>query len=171
MLDTITAYYDSSESIANFIILAYFVGFVAGMWKMFEKADRPGWAAVIPYYNIYKMSEITMGNGWLALALFAGIIPLIGEIIAIGFLIYLAVQTAKAYGKPSMWAVGLIFLPPVFLCILGFGDAVYQGPQDVKLADPTQPEEKTYAKTVSYKTTRNEPDPETVEFEVDETAE
>jgi hypothetical protein len=28
---------------------------IAAMWKVFSKAGQPGWAAIIPIYNIYVM--------------------------------------------------------------------------------------------------------------------
>ena len=36
---------------------------VVAMWKIFEKAGKPGWAAVVPIYNLYVLYEISWGNG------------------------------------------------------------------------------------------------------------
>ena len=33
--------------------------FVIGMWKMFAKAGEPGWASIIPFYNLYVLFKIT----------------------------------------------------------------------------------------------------------------
>lgn len=95
---------------------------LAATWMMFKKADVAGWKCLIPIYNLYKEVEIVAGNGWMFLLL---LIPLVNII----FLIWLDIQTAKAYGKPSLFAVGLIFLGPIFVMILGFGSAKYVGPK------------------------------------------
>jgi hypothetical protein len=37
-----------------FILLFGLVIFmVAAMWKIYEKAGQPGWAAIVPFYNLY----------------------------------------------------------------------------------------------------------------------
>ncbi|MBA4031751.1 MAG: signal peptidase I, partial [Planctomyces sp.] len=40
------------------IQLAVVVLIVAGLWKMFAKAGKPGWAAIVPIYNMIVMLEI-----------------------------------------------------------------------------------------------------------------
>lgn len=98
---------------------------IAAMWKMFEKAGKPGWAALIPVYNTYVLYEIICGRGIAFLRL---LIPI--------YHIYWAIKTmvnlAKAYGKDITFALGLIFLAPVFYCIIGFDkNTSYVGPQEM----------------------------------------
>ncbi len=57
---------------------------------------------------------------WLILAM----IPLVNFI----FGIIINVDLAKSFGKGVGFAVGLILLSPIFIMILGFGNARYQGP-------------------------------------------
>ncbi|MEE9264182.1 MAG: DUF5684 domain-containing protein [Vicinamibacteria bacterium] len=57
---------------------------------------------------------------WLILAM----IPLVNFIFAI----IINVDLAKSFAKGVGFAVGLILLSPIFIMILGFGDARYQGP-------------------------------------------
>jgi hypothetical protein len=45
--------------------LAVAVLAIIGMWKVFEKAGEPGWAAIIPFYNSYVLFKITWGEGWM----------------------------------------------------------------------------------------------------------
>ena len=54
-----TAYY--------LFILVFYIACVIGMWKMFEKAGKPGWASLIPFYNLYCVYDIGWGTGWLFL--------------------------------------------------------------------------------------------------------
>ena len=46
------------------ICLAIAVIVIAGEWKAFEKAGQPGWACIVPVYNIYIMIKIGGKPGW-----------------------------------------------------------------------------------------------------------
>ncbi len=94
---------------------------VAG-WRIFQKAGYPGWASIIPFYNLYVEYKIAWGNGWLFLLTF---IPVINIVVAI----ILQIKLAKAFGYPSAFAIGLIFLPNIFQLIMGFDNSKYIGPQ------------------------------------------
>lgn len=94
---------------------------IASMWKVFVKAGKPGWAAIIPIYNIIVLLEIVGRPLWWLILL---IIPFV-NIIAF---IVVAIDTAKSFGKGVGFAIGLLLLPFIFYPILGFGDAKYVGP-------------------------------------------
>lgn len=101
--------------------LAVLVAVIAGCWKMFVKAGQPGWAAIVPIYNIYCLCKIVGRPGWWVLLF---LIPFVNVVIA--FII--SIDLAKSFGKSVAFAVGLFFLSAIFYCILGFGSAQYQGP-------------------------------------------
>lgn len=101
--------------------LAVTVIIIAAMWKVFEKAHQPGWAAIIPIYNLYIMTKIAGKPGWWVLMFF---IPLINYI----FVIWLYNMISKSFGKDEGFTVGLVLLGIVFWPILGFGSAQYRGP-------------------------------------------
>ena len=44
--------------IVGIIYLAVIVFLIASMWKVFTKAGQPGWAAIVPIYNIYVLTQI-----------------------------------------------------------------------------------------------------------------
>ena len=92
-----------------------------GMWKLFTKAGQPGWASIIPIYNTYILCKIVGKPGWWVLLFF---IPLVNLIIAV----ILMVGLARSFGKGTGFGIGLVFLSFIFIPILGFGDATYQGP-------------------------------------------
>jgi hypothetical protein len=103
------------------IWLAVVVFIIAAMWKVFTKAGQPGWAAIIPIYNIYIMTKIGGKPGyWTLLCL----IPILNII----FLIWLYNMISKSFGKDEGFTVGLVLLGIVFWPILGFGPAKYLGP-------------------------------------------
>lgn len=104
------------------IFYLVFIGLVvAGMWKTFAKAGQPGWAAIIPIYNIYVMTQIVGRPAWWTVL---AILPCV-NIIA---LFIISIDMAKSFGKEVGFGIGLALLGPVFYAILGFGDAQYQGP-------------------------------------------
>jgi len=104
-----------------FICLAFGVFVVIAMWKVFEKAGQPGWAAIIPIYNWYIMTKIAGKPGWWVLML---LVPFVNIIFAI----WLYNMISKSFGKDEGFTVGLVLLSFIFWAILGFGSAKYLGP-------------------------------------------
>ncbi|MGA8807804.1 MAG: DUF5684 domain-containing protein [Thermoanaerobaculia bacterium] len=92
---------------------------VAGMWKVFVKAGKPGWAAIIPIYNVIVLLEIAGKPLWWFILL---LIPFVNLIV----MIIVLVALARNFGKGIGFALGLLILPFIFYPILGFGDARYQ---------------------------------------------
>lgn len=104
--------------------IALIVFIFASMWKVFTKAGKPGWAAIIPIYNIIVILEIVGKPIWW-IVLF--LVPIVNLVISI--IVY--IELAKSFGKGTGFGLGLVFLGPIFFPILGFGDAVYHGPGGV----------------------------------------
>ena len=106
--------------VCNCIIpLVFFALIVAGLWKLFEKAGRPGWAAIIPFYNMYVVTEIAGRDIiWFILLL----VPCVNIVAAV----MIWMDFAKNYGKDPIWGLGLAFLGPIFIPLLGFSNAQYR---------------------------------------------
>ena len=102
------------------IWLVLVIGAIAGMWKTFDKAGKPGWAAIVPIYNIIVMLEIAGKPIWWIILF---LIPLVNLVVAILTMIAFAAR----FGKSAGFGVGLALLGFVFFPILGFGDAQYTG--------------------------------------------
>lgn len=105
-------------------ILFYIVAvvfYVYCMWRLFEKAGKPGWAPLIPFYNILVELEIIGRPWWWLLLMF---IPVVDVVIGIIIL----VDLAKVFGKTTAFGIGLIFLSFIFIPILALGKAQYLGP-------------------------------------------
>lgn len=119
-------------AIISAIFIPFLIGWiisVIGMWKTFEKAGKPGWAAIIPIYNTIVMIEIVgKPMWWIAILL---IVPCANIIFAI----WLMNLFAKSFGKSEGFTIGLLLFPFIFYPILGFGSATYQGPS-AKEAQP-----------------------------------
>jgi hypothetical protein len=91
---------------------------IISMWKIFTKAGKPGWASIIPIYNIIVMLEIAGRPLWWFILM---LIPFVNIIIWIIVLI----DIAKRFGKGVGFAIGMLILPFIFFPILAFGDAQY----------------------------------------------
>jgi len=100
---------------------------VIGMWKVFEKAGKPGWAAIIPIYNYWVLAEIAGRPGWLALVFLIAWIPIVGGLAALVVSVIISIDVAKSFGKDPVYAILLILLPFIGYPMLGFGDAKYVG--------------------------------------------
>lgn len=100
------------------VYLIILVLMIAGMWKAFQKAGKPGWAAIIPIYNFIVMLEIAGRPLWWIVLL---IIPFVNFIV----LILINIDIARKFGKGVGFAIGMLILPFVFWPMLGFGDAQY----------------------------------------------
>ena len=94
---------------------------IVAMWKVFTKAGQPGWASIIPIYNLYVWCKI-VGRPWWWILLM--LIPFVNFIVGI----ILCIDMAKSFGKGAGFGIGLAFLGIIFWPILGFGSAQYQGP-------------------------------------------
>ena len=87
---------------------------IVSLWKIFKKAGKPGWASIIPIYNIYIMCEIAEKEWWYVLL---SCVPF-ANIYA---MIVLYNGMAKRFGKSGGFVVGMILLPVIFFPMLAFG--------------------------------------------------
>ena len=94
--------------------------FIAVMWKVFTKAGEPGWAALVPIYNLVVLLKIAGKPAWW-LVLF--LIPLVSLVASI----LVAIGVAERFGKGTGFGLGLAFLGPIFYPVLAFGSAEYRG--------------------------------------------
>lgn len=131
MLGSMTGFFFGPLLIVEILL---WLAWVAGAWMAFVKAGHPGWAAIIPFYNIWIILKIVGRPGWwLALYLLV-IIPFFGELAVFVIFCIIMVDFAKSFGKSGAFAVGLILLSFIFMPIIGFGDAQYRGPAALQSA-------------------------------------
>jgi len=118
---------------------------IIGICKVFKKAGRPVGFAFIPVYSYYVQYDFTGCKYlfWVYLPLFIvntivsmvpypdGFLSFLSGCCSIGLIVVQVLSSlklAKAFGKSTGFAMGLIFLYPIFLFILGQGDSQYVGP-------------------------------------------
>ena len=107
--------------ILSFVWLAIVILMVVSMWVIFSKAGQPGWAAIIPIYNIVVLLQIVGRPIWWIILL---LIPFVNIVVMI--MVYN--DLSKVFGKGPGFTVGLIFLSIIFFPVLAFGNAQYTNP-------------------------------------------
>jgi len=100
------------------VYLAVIILAIAGFWKTFTKAGKPGWGILIPIYNLILLLEIAGKPIWWIILM---LIPLVQIVI----FIIIGIEVAKKFGKGAGFGLGLAFLGFIFYPILGFGSAQY----------------------------------------------
>ena len=125
-------------------MLVFWIFQIIAFWKIFTKAGEPGWKSIIPIYNNYIQFKITWKPMWFwvnfVLLLINSIIAQVSEpnalilvisgIVAIALLvlnIVAMVKLSRSFGHGIGFAIGLIFLYPIFVLILGYGKSEYEG--------------------------------------------
>jgi hypothetical protein len=99
--------------------LGIYGAWLVGWWKMFVKAGEPGWAAIVPIYNVMIMAKISGREPTEGLMC---LIPIYGI-----YVMYLIdVDVARAFGKEQGFAILMLLVPFVAFPMLGFGDARYR---------------------------------------------
>jgi len=103
------------------LLILFVVLVVASMWKVFEKAGQPGWAAIVPFYNMYVLTcKIAEKDAlWFVLCF----IPFVNIII----ILVIYIEVANKFGQGALFGIGLFLLGFIFFPILAFGGAEYQG--------------------------------------------
>lgn len=104
------------------LYLVIIVFMVVAEWKLFTKAGKPGWAALIPFYNIITLLEIIGRPMWWLLLMF---VPLLN----IWVTIVVGLDLAKSFGKSTGMGVLVALLPIVGIPMLAFSKSTtYVGP-------------------------------------------
>ena len=99
---------------------------IIGMWKVFEKAGQPGWAAIVPIYNIYILTIEIAKKEMLWFILFVVGCVICGPLAIIAMFV-INIEVANKFGKGAGYGVGLTLLGFIFYPMLGFGSARYRG--------------------------------------------
>ena len=83
------------------------------IWRVYAKAGEPGWACIIPIYNLYILLRIAERPGWWLLLFFIPVVNVIVDIIV-------SIDVANRFGRGVAFGIGLAFLPFIFYPIIAF---------------------------------------------------
>lgn len=101
-----------------FLEILLIVLMIVSLWKVYTKANQPGWAAIIPIYNMIVLLKMIGRPVWWIILMF---VPFVNIIVGL----VVTYDLSKAFGKGIGYTLGLIFLPFIFYPVLAFGDASY----------------------------------------------
>ena len=113
------------------IIWAMIIIPIVAYWKIYLKASQPGWASIIPVYNVVTLLIIIKKPWWWVFLLFVPIVNIVFSVMMMHAL-------SKSFGEDIGFTIGLILLPFVFLPILAFGNFQYIG-AGIQQTNPNQP--------------------------------
>lgn len=102
------------------VIIAIAIVNIVALWKLFVKAGKPGWHSIIPFLDLYDLVEMSGYNGWLFLLFCLPIANIVMTILV-------CFGLAKKFGKSGLFGLGLLLLNSIFIWILAFGSAKYEG--------------------------------------------
>lgn len=118
-MDEFNFFYGLFSGASLFVQLIVAALYIISLWIVFQKANKPGWAAIIPIYNLIVYLEVVNKPWWW---IFLMLIPVVNVVI----FVIITHQLSLSFGKGAGFTLGLIFLPFIFYPILAFGDAKYQ---------------------------------------------
>ncbi len=112
---------------ATFIIayLVFFLLYVIAAWRIFSKGGCPGWGIFVPIYNVYCLFRLLFGKGWLFLLL---LVPLVNVLVALILPFRLGAVFSDGVGSGFALGLGFLFLPMLFILLVGLGRFPYHGP-------------------------------------------
>lgn len=111
------------------ILLSVLPGIIV-WWKLFEKAGKPGWASIVPIYNLYVMTEIAEVPVWYMILALLPLVNIIGIIL-------IAIELSKKYSNPATVWLGFLF-PIVALFMIGKTQYTGRDPQSASVQNPDQ---------------------------------
>lgn len=89
-------------------------------WRIYSKANKPGWAVLIPIYSDIVFFEIADMNILKVILLF---IPIANVIVFFSS----HVRVAKKFGKGAGFGVFMALIPLIGYPVLAFGKSIYNG--------------------------------------------
>ncbi len=112
--------FDSVNPVYTVIYVIVMVILIVANWKIFTKAGKPGWAILIPIYNIIVMLQIVDKPLWWIIMLF---IPIVNVVFGILIIYNLVLK----FGKPGWHVILALIVGFVYYPYIAFSDAKYQG--------------------------------------------
>lgn len=94
------------EAIYSIVLLGLFILCTISMWILFAKAGKPGWAVIIPVYNIMVFLEIIKKPWWWILLM---LIPFLGVI----WIIWAANLFTSRFGDGIGGTISFLLFPVV----------------------------------------------------------
>ncbi len=144
-LDALAAVIIAYLAILLVLFVVSYILTAVGYMKVFDKANEAGWKGWVPFLNEYTSFKISWNANmfWIMLVLSFlqflligsenSLLRLLSNAAAMGVFVIRCLQCtklSKSFGHGIGFALGLLFLGPIFMMILGFGSSQYEGIQE-----------------------------------------
>lgn len=115
------------------ILLAFFIVYIVGLYKLFKKAGKQGWEAIVPFYNTYVLIQIAGLNWWYFLiSISSTIFGLLGIVgfssltyllsSAVNFFIFWNIGKKMKQNHVAFAILGTLFCP-IMIMIIGLSSS------------------------------------------------
>ena len=114
--------------LASFLGLALIAFTAVYRWKLFIKAGKDGWEAIIPFYIGWTLFEISGFPGWMSLISYVSFIPVIryiGPLAALALSIVTSISLCKKFNRQGYFWLLVALVPFVGLPIIAFSNDKY----------------------------------------------
>lgn len=140
-----------TQTMSDFLIfiirVVLIIATTVGLWCIFEKADEAGWKSLIPFYNVYILYKLAWSSKHAIIvtillvildalntvSVYIPNVKYIYLVVGVALLVYAIIGNYKlssAFSYSGAFTVGLVLLNPIFILILGKGNAYYSCPQE-----------------------------------------
>ena len=106
----------------TFLIISVIFIFIYSSEIMYMKMNKPWWAALVPFYNYFVLSDTIFNNMFLGFLIF---VPIVGSI----YMLILYYKLGKAFNKNGFLTA---LFPLIMIPIIGFGDSLYNNRSYIK---------------------------------------
>ncbi|MDN3494897.1 DUF5684 domain-containing protein [Planococcus sp. APC 4015] len=117
-MNTATAAIEPSIIVLSILgsIASYaFYGFAVS--SIFKKAGLAVWPAWVPVFNVWRLLQLGGQKGWWVLV---GLIPIVGTLVYLVFLIMAGINIQTGFGKPGVFYLLALLLTPAWYGILAW---------------------------------------------------
>lgn len=140
----------SAASLAVMVIFAlvltflYLIPAIVTWWKLYAKAGRPGWAAIVPLYSTFVMGQIGKLSPWIAITTIVVSLassnkyPLLG-FVSFGLSLYMLYALTKVYDRGVGFWLLVIFFPIIGVFMVKNANYIGDGIGGSTGGQPTDP--------------------------------
>lgn len=112
-------------AISGIVVYVYY-GFALS--AIFRKAGLKAWPAWVPIFTSWRVLELGGQKGWWILI---ALIPFVGPILYLIFLIVAGIKIQTAFGKPGVFYLLAILVTPVWYGILAWDSSRWNPSHEV----------------------------------------
>ncbi|MCK5803897.1 MAG: signal peptidase I [Lentisphaeria bacterium] len=104
-------------AVSVFLAVASALVMLISVARVLSKAGQPGWAVIVPVYNVICLLRVARMPLWWLLLFLVPVVSIVPSVL-------LPLGIARRFGRGGGFAMGLLFVPVGFWPLLAFGGYV-----------------------------------------------